>query len=73
MTTNLTPRESEILHLIAYEHTNSEIAQKLYISNHTADSHRKSLLNKMAVKNTAGLIRKAFETGCLIVETKINQ
>lgn len=73
MNTNLSPRESEILHLIAHEHTSSEIAQKLYISYHTADSHRKALMAKLAVKNTAGLIRRAFETGCLVIQADQNQ
>lgn len=64
---NLTDRELEILHLIAYEHTNLEIAEKLYISFHTVDTHRKSMYKKLNVKNTAGLIRRAFELGFLCV------
>lgn len=58
-------REQEVLNLIAYEYTSKEIAQQLIISNHTAISHRQNLMEKMGVKNTAGLIRRAFELGLL--------
>jgi len=61
--TVLTRREKEILQLITEEFTNQEIADKLFISPHTVDNHRISLLNKMQVKNTAGLVRKALEQG----------
>lgn len=61
--TVLTRREKEILQLIAEEFTNQEIADKLFISPHTVDNHRISLLNKMQAKNTAGLVRKALEQG----------
>ncbi|RYZ41877.1 MAG: response regulator transcription factor [Sphingobacteriales bacterium] len=59
----LTRREKEILQLITEEFTNQEIADKLFISPHTVDNHRISLLNKMQAKNTAGLVRKALEQG----------
>lgn len=62
---NITCREYEILQLIAHEQTTKEIAQKLYISDHTVYTHRKNLLEKMGAKNTAGLVRKAFENGYL--------
>jgi DNA-binding CsgD family transcriptional regulator len=61
----ISPREHQVLHLIAYEHTAKEIAQKLYISNHTAISHRQNLMEKLHVRNTAGLVRRAFELGLL--------
>jgi len=61
--TVLTRREKEILQLITEEFTNQEIADKLFISPHTVDNHRISLLNKMQAKNTAGLVRKALEQG----------
>lgn len=63
----ISPREKEVLKLIAFEHTSQEIAQELYISNHTAISHRKSLLEKMKARNTAGLVRRAFELGILSI------
>jgi DNA-binding NarL/FixJ family response regulator len=55
----LTSREKEILQLIAEGHTNPQIAQQLFISLHTVDSHRKNLLTKFDVNNTAGLIKLA--------------
>lgn len=58
-------REQEILTLIANEYRTYEIAQMLYISKHTVQTHRKNLLEKMEVKNVAGLIRKSFEMGYL--------
>ena len=65
MTSLITKRESEVLYLIAHENTSKEIAQKLYMSHHTANSHRKNLIEKLSVKNTAGLVRKGFELGIL--------
>ena len=59
--TLLTIRESEILNLIAYEHSNKEIAHKLYISHETVNTHRKKILRKLQVRNTAGMVRVAFE------------
>lgn len=61
----LTRRESEVLRLIVDELTTDEIAQKLFISPTTVISHRKSLLRKLNAKNTAGLVRAAFEFGLL--------
>jgi len=62
---NITGREYEILQLIAKEHTTKDIAKQLYLSTHTVFTHRKNLLDKLEAKNTAGLIRKAFENGYL--------
>lgn len=63
----VSPREREVLYLIAYENTSKEIASRLHISEHTALSHRKSLLEKLDVRNTAGLVRRAFELGILSI------
>lgn len=57
----LTAREKEVLHLIAEGFTNQEIADKLFISILTVDSHRKNLLAKFGVKNTAAMIKTALE------------
>lgn len=57
----LTRREKEVLELIAGGMTNAEIAQKLFISVTTVDTHRKNLLAKFEVKNTALLIRTAVQ------------
>jgi DNA-binding NarL/FixJ family response regulator len=57
----VTRREKEVLLLIAEGLTNNEIALKLFISTTTVDSHRKNLLTKFEVKNTASLIRIATQ------------
>jgi DNA-binding NarL/FixJ family response regulator len=57
----LTRREKEVLELIADGMTNNEIAQKLFVSSTTVDTHRKNLLSKLEVKNTASLIRMAVQ------------
>jgi DNA-binding NarL/FixJ family response regulator len=59
----LTPREKEVLNLIVEEHTAHEIAIKLFISQCTVETHRVNLIQKLGVKNTAGLVRVAFEAG----------
>ena len=55
----LTRREKEVLELIAAGLTNNEIAAKLFVGSTTVDSHRKNLLAKFEVKNTASLLIKA--------------
>ena len=57
----ITRREKEVLLLIADGMTNNEIALKLFISATTVDTHRKNLLAKFEVKNTASLIRMATQ------------
>ncbi len=59
----LTKREKEIIRLIVNEQTTQEIADKLFISIKTVESHRKNLLQKLNVRNTAGLVRIAIEKG----------
>jgi DNA-binding NarL/FixJ family response regulator len=60
-------REKEVLQLIVDGLTNPQIAEKLFISLHTVDSHRKNLLAKFNVNNTASLIRMAIKNN--LVET----
>ncbi len=60
-------REKEVLQLIVDGLTNPQIAEKLFISLHTVDSHRKNLLAKFNVNNTASLIRVAIKNN--LVET----
>lgn len=57
----LTRREKEILKLIAEGMTNNDIAEKIFVSPYTVDTHRKNLLSKFEVNNTAMLIRKASD------------
>jgi len=54
-------REKDVLDLIVREHTTQEIADTLFISLKTVESHRRSLLTKLGVRNTAGLVRVALE------------
>lgn len=56
----ITRREKEVLELLADGLTNNEIAEKLFLSAATVDSHRKSLIAKLNAKNTPGLIKLAF-------------
>jgi len=58
---NISPREKEILQLIAEEHTSSEIAKILFISEKTVEKHRASLMEKLNVRNLAGLVRIAVK------------
>lgn len=62
---HLTEREKEIIHYIAEGLTNNEIGEKLFISNRTVDTHRKNILNKLQLKNTAALIKYAAEHNLL--------
>ena len=57
----LTSREKEVLELIAEGLTNNEIAQKLFVSVTTVDTHRKNLLAKFNAKNIAALIKSAMQ------------
>ncbi|MBA4166350.1 MAG: response regulator transcription factor [Chitinophagaceae bacterium] len=61
----LTSREKEILGLIAEGYTNPQIAERIFLSPFTVDSHRKNILAKLNVKNTAMLIRLAVENKLL--------
>lgn len=56
----LTRREKEVLELIAGGMTNNEIAEKIFVSASTVDTHRKNLLSKLEAKNTAELVKLAF-------------
>ncbi len=58
---NLTKRELDVLLLIGEEYTTPQIANKLSISPHTVISHRKNLLQKLNVRNTAGLVKYALD------------
>ena len=61
----LTRREIEVLRMIASERSNQEIADQLYISIRTVDTHRRNLLQKLGLKNTAGLVKYAIKNGFL--------
>lgn len=61
----LTRREKEVLQYISEEYTNAEIAEKIFVSIKTVESHRTNLLSKFGVKNTAGLIKSAMNAGLI--------
>ena len=61
----LSNREIQVLRLIANEFTNVEIAKKLKLSRRTIDSHRYNIVNKLNVKNTAGLIKFAMNNNLI--------
>lgn len=63
----ITIREKEVLHLIAHEYSCKDIAAMLFISYETVNTHRKNIKIKLGVKNTAGMVRVAFEQGLLTI------
>ncbi|MFL5765732.1 MAG: response regulator [Bacteroidia bacterium] len=64
-TNNLTKREIEILRLIAQGLSNREVGEKLFISHRTVDTHRTNMMEKLEIKNIAGLIRYAIQQNYL--------
>ncbi|MFN3851269.1 MAG: response regulator [Spirosomataceae bacterium] len=59
----LSDRELEVLKLISQSHTGVQIADKLNISHHTVESHRKNLFRKIGVNSTYALIKYAMQNG----------
>ncbi len=57
----LTPREKDLLKLIVDGYTNAEIAEKLFLGVETVNSYRKNLLFKLGARNTAVLVKMAYE------------
>ena len=62
---DLTPRELEVLHLIALGHTNAEIGKQLYLSIRTVESHRAHIQQKLRRSTRAELVRYALDHGLL--------
>lgn len=62
---NITSREMEVLDLLSRGMSSNEIAEKLFISPHTVDFHRRQLLKKTSSKNIAELIGNAYRQGLL--------
>ncbi len=65
MTSTISPREKDVLQLMAREMTTKEIAGILSISQHTVISHRKNLMEKLAARNAVGIIVRAVRLGVL--------
>jgi two-component system, NarL family, response regulator NreC len=61
----LSDREREVLRLLALGHTNQEIAQQLYISVRTAETHRAHIMQKLGLSSRADLVRYALTQGLL--------
>jgi DNA-binding NarL/FixJ family response regulator len=61
----LSERESEIIVLIAEGYTNAQIAEMLFLSNHTVGTHRKNIMSKLGVRNTAGIVMYAVKTNLI--------
>lgn len=66
-TPDLSERETDVLRLIALGHTNTEIAEQLYISVRTVETHRAHIQQKLGVSTRAELVRSALSRG--LVET----
>jgi DNA-binding CsgD family transcriptional regulator len=61
----LTPREIEVLRLIAKGHTNRQTGEILSISVRTVESHRANIMDKLGVRGRVGLVRYAMDHGLL--------
>lgn len=64
----LSTRELEVLNLIAYGYTAKEISSKLFISTHTVISHSKNLKQKLHAKNSACMVRVAYQQGIFTID-----
>ena len=62
---SLSGREMEVLQLIAEGFTNTQMADKLFLSAHTVTTHRKNIMAKLGVNNTAALVMYAVKTGAV--------
>ena len=62
---DLTPREREVLRLIALGHTNTEIATMLFVSVRTVENHRAGVMRKLGLRSRAELVRHAAEAGLI--------
>lgn len=60
---NLTPRQREVLAMIAEGHTTNDIARQLQLSVKTVESHRAQLMERLGIRNIAGLVRFAIRAG----------
>ena len=61
----LSPREYEIVKLVCKEYSNVQIAEKLFISVSTVETHRKNVISKLGVNNTVGLVKFAIKNNLL--------
>jgi DNA-binding NarL/FixJ family response regulator len=66
---SLSSREREVLHLAAHGYTNAEIAERLYISRRTVETHRANAMRKLDLRTQFDLIRYAVQRGILPPDT----
>jgi DNA-binding CsgD family transcriptional regulator len=59
-TTHLTGRELEVIRLIEQEYSNKQIAERLFISERTVETHRKNIFRKTKTNSVIGLIKYAY-------------
>jgi DNA-binding NarL/FixJ family response regulator len=64
----LTPREQEIMRLLAEGLSSKKVAEKLFISPKTVENHRSNIMNKLGLHNTIELIRYAAKLGLIDVD-----
>lgn len=65
----LSKREKEVVQLVAMGYKNREVAEKLGIAAKTVETHRANIMNKLALRNVAQLIRYAIQKGLVTIET----
>ncbi len=66
-TTDLTKREQEVLTLVASGKSNKEVAEELFISIKTVETHKTHILDKLGLKNTAELVKYAIKKGLIVL------
>ena len=64
-TDELTPREQEVVKLVAEAHTNKEIAEILHLSEKTVENHRSNAMRKLGMRDRVELVRYAFRRGLI--------
>ena len=64
----LTAREQEVCRLLAYGYTNGEVAEKLFISDRTVETHRTNIMGKLGLNSRAELVRFAIDNGLMKTE-----
>jgi DNA-binding NarL/FixJ family response regulator len=67
---SLSPREREVLQLIAEGHSTKEVARVLKVSVKTVETHRRQLMNKLELFSVAELTRYAIREGLVSLETR---
>jgi len=65
----LSKREKEVVQLVAMGYQNREVVKKLGIAAKTVETHRANIMNKLALRNIAQLIRYAIQKGLVKIET----